>query len=243
MKPETILKNIVKVIRESDELQGVACKYADSRSFASNPVSCFTLCLGVGKIKFERHTESSSPDFFTELDLCLLAPSGAGGKRLSEVALRIGESIRENISVSSLEIGEARFNEVSSILFCDIKVTVEDTSLSDTVCRFLVSGVDIEDIISFEIESNGETAKRAQLLNGYIYEETGYVINLKTAGPLFRRGSGFTVQIDYESLREVYRNCKIQQVKRQLSDSSGLSFSYEITAESCELSEKEVQSE
>lgn len=246
MKPDSILKTIVNAVKAKEELQGVVCKYADSRDFAQNPVCNFTLCLGVGKVRFVKDADSASPEFSTDFNLCLLAPSGAGGKRLSEMSQWVGEAIRESVSVSSLEIGAAEFNDTSATLYSDITVTVEDTSLADAECDLLISGVRIEDLISFEIESSEETEKCGQLLNGYSFEETGtaqYLISLKTSGPLFRRGSGFTVQIDYESTREVFRGCKINKAKRELNKLGNVSFSYEITAESYEFSEKEVQSE
>lgn len=246
MKPDSILKTIVEAVKAKEELQGVVCKYADSRDFAQNPVCGFTLCLGVGKTKYQKSSDSSNPELTTELKLCLLAPSGAGGKRLSEMAQWIGETIRECVTVSSLEICEAKFNDVSSTLYSDITVIVEDTSLGDTACNLLISGVPVEDVISFEAESSGLTQKQGKLLNGYSFEETGskeYLINLKTRGPLFRRAAGFTVQISYTSLREVYRDCKIHRSKRELSKWGNLSFSYEITAESYELFENGVQYE
>lgn len=110
----------------------------------------------------------------------------------------------------------------------------------------MISGVSVDDVISFEAESCEATEKRPRLLNGYSLEATGvteYMITLKTFSPLFRRGSGFTLQISYENLREVYKNCAIRKAKRELSKWGNLSFTYEITAESYELYEKEVQVE
>lgn len=242
MTPDGILDKIVTAIKEKDELMGVVCKYGNSRNFASNPVTAFTLCLSVGKTKLERNSESFASDYSSEFDLCLLAPSGAGGKRLSEVALWIGEAIREKVAVSALEISSAKFNDISNTLFCDIKVTVEDVSPLDRVCRFLISGVSVDDIVSFEIDTCETTGKRAELLNGLSVVDKGYLMKLKTASPLFRRGLGFSVQVDYEKHTETYRECEIKKEKRCMSGTN-ISFSYEITAESCEYSEKEVQDE
>lgn len=245
MKTDNIIKSIVDAVKSKDELACVTCVYSHSRDIAENPVCSFTLCIGLGKAKYAKNPDSSSPDFTTEVKLCLLAPSGAGGKRLSEVSLWIAEAIRENLSISSLEVSEPEYNETSSTLFADIKVTVEDVSLADTVCHLYIDGVKTEGVVSFEIESAELTEKHPQLLNGYTPSKTGaeeFFIKLKTQSFL-KLSDEAELRFGFGAYDEVYSGCSISKIKRELSRWGNLCFTFDITAKSCELVVKEVQND
>ena len=244
MKPDSIIKGIVDAVKAKKELSGVSCVYAYSREFSQNPVCAFTLCLGVGKTRFEKNPDSASPLFCTEINLCLLAPSGAGGKRLSEVSMWISEAIRESLSVNSIEVESPKFNSTNSTLFADIKVVVEDTSLAEAVCGLYIDGTKEQGLILFEIESDDNLEKEGKLLSGYSFAETGktgFTIKLKTARLLKTRADEFELRLDYDGFCEEYRSCRVNKITRGLSQWGSLSFTYDIKAKSMELFEKEVQ--
>lgn len=246
MKPDSILKEIVKAVKSKEELKGVRCVYSHNREFAQNPVCAFTLCLGVGKSRFEKNPDSSNPQYSTEFNLCLLAPNGAGGKRLSEMALWISEAIRESLDVNLVEVGSSQFNSTDSALFTDIKVVVEDTSLADTVCDLYIDGAFAEGLLLFEIESSERLIKEGSLLAGYSFTDSGskeYSIMLKTSKLLNVKSEGFVLKLEYDDFYEEYEGCRINKITRNLSQWGSLSFTYDIKAQSMKLCEKEVQDE
>ncbi len=246
MKPDSIIKGIVDAVKSKEELKGVSCVYSHSREFSQNPVCAFTLCLGVGKTRFEKNPDDSLPQFSTEIKLCLLAPSGAGGKRLSEMSLWISEAIRENLSVSVIEVGSPQFNSTNSALFADIKVVVEDTSLAETVCGLYIDGSKEQGLTLFEIESADKLSEEGKLLAGYSLAETGktdFAIKLKTTRLLKIKAEEFELRLECEGFYEEYKGCRVNKVTRNLSQWGSLSFTYDIKSKSMELFEEEVQGE
>lgn len=244
MKFDSIIKSIVSAVKSKEDLQGVTCIYSNSRNISENPVCSFTLCLGLGRVKYAENPNRLANEFSTEIKMCLLAPTGAGGKQLSEVSWQIAEAIRENLSISAIEISEPSYNGTSSTLFADIAVTVEDLSLADTTCDFYINGEKTEGIVSFEIQSTELKEKEPELLNGYIYSSSGaesFFVELKTSGFL-NISDESELEFSYESYSEKYSRCCVIKIKRELSRWGNLSFTYEITAESSELTMKEVHS-
>lgn len=238
MKPDTIIKSIVAAVKSKEELSSVVCVYSDSREVAQNPVCAFTLCMGLHRVKYSRNPDSSSPDFLTSVKLSLLAPAGAGGKRLTEVAMWITDAIRENLSVSLIEVTDPRYIDTSSTLYSDITVTVEDVSIAeDASCELYIDGKKAEGIISYTIESSAVYEKQPELLNGYSLADSGekqYLIKLKTKR-ILNLGDGFSLVFSTENYRESFLNCKVKKINRELTKWGNLSFAYEITAESTEV--------
>jgi len=232
MKPDIVMKDIAAAVKSKAELSSVVCIYSNKREISQNPVCSFTLSIGLGKSKYLKNYEGSEPEISTEFKLCLLAPFGAGGKRVSEVALWISEAIRENLSVSSIEIQEPQYNETNASLFCDIKVTVEDISVADTACSVYTDDALVQNVVSFEIESEELLEKCPSLLNGYSYENTGkngFFIKLQTRTAL-KLSDTFTLKLCFENSKEIYKECKVSHVTRELSKWGNLRFSYEIKA-------------
>lgn len=241
MKPQKLLEAVRAAVTAKDELQGIVCKYGNARSFAASPVGCFILCFSIAKTDYKKEADYASARICTRLKLCLLAPQGAGGKRLSEIALLVGEAIRESISGISVEIGEVKHNEISNTLYSDI--SVEEAS-EDKVCRVSISGVTLKNVISLKIESDELLSKKGQLLNGFVYEEKkcqGYFITLRIAEVLFRNSNGFSLQINQGAKSEVYTDCKVLGSNRELSEDGEFSFVYRLRASTCRIYENGVQ--
>ena len=238
MKPDSIIKSIVCAVKSKEELKSVTCVYADSRDTAQNPVCSFTLCLGLGRLKYSKDSDTDSHKLLTAVKLSLLAPTGAGGKRLTEVAMWITEAISESLSVSLIEVTEPRFIDTSSTLYSDITVTVEDEDLdNDSVCRLYADGNLAKGIVSFSMEGTVPYEKQPELLNGYRLIKSGeseLFIKIKTES-LLKIGEVFELMFSLEDYREVYKNCRIKKLDRQLSRYGNLSFYYEIIAESLEV--------
>ncbi len=237
MTPESIIKCIVRAVKSKEELKCVTCVYSDARDMAQNPVCSFTLCMGLGRVKYSKNHDSASPEFLTSIKLSLLAPLGAGGKRLTEVAMWITEAVREALNVSLIEVSEPRFIDTSSTLYSDITVTVEEVSLADTSCKVYINSAEAEGIISYEIESAELTEKEPQLLNGYTVVNTSskeHFIKLKTKS-LLKLSDAFELKLSFENYSEVYKACKLNKVSRELTKWGNMSFTYEIIAESTEV--------
>lgn len=244
MKTDSIMKSILKAVKSKEELKAVTCVYSKSRDFASNPVCSFTLCVGIGKAEYYYNPDDSGSQFTTEVSLCLLAPSGAGGKRLSEMSLWIAEAIKDQLSVRSIKVSEPKYNDTSSTLFADISVTVEDVSLADIPCRMYVDGEYLEGLVSFESESKEVYEEKQELLNGGTYK-TGdiyYLLKLKTQRPL-KPYDGFELRFESDGYEEVYSSCSVNKAQRELSKYGDMSFCYDITAKGLILSGNEVQDE
>lgn len=238
MKPDSIIKSIVRAVKSKEELGSVVCVYSDSRETAQNPICSFTLCMGLGRIKYSKDFDTNRPGFLTAIKLSLLAPSGAGGKRLTEVAMWITEAIRESLSVSLIEVTEPRYIDTSSTLYADITVTIEDESLAeDSACEIYADEVLAEEIISYCVESTENYERQPELLKGYTLTNNGekeYCIKIKSRKPL-KIGDVFTLKFYFDGYREVYENCRVKKLNRELSKWGNLSYSYEITAESTEV--------
>lgn len=238
MKPDSIIKSIVSAVKSKEELGSVVCVYSDSRETAQNPICSFTLCLGIGRIKYSKDSDTNRPGFLTTIKLSLLAPSGAGGKRLTEVAMWITEAIRESLSVNFIEVSEPEVIEASSTLYSDITVTIEDESLAeDSACEIYADEVLAEGIISYCVESTETYEKHPELLKGYKLINSGekeVLIKLKTESSL-KIGEVFTLEFCFDGYREVYKNCRVKKLNRELSKWGNLSYSYEIMAESAEV--------
>lgn len=229
MKPDNVMKAIAAAVKSKEELRGVVCVYKNKRTQAQNPVSSFTLCIEPGKSKYTKYTESE-PSLYTEIKLCLLAPLGAGGKRLSERGFWIFEAIKESVSVSSVEVCEPRYNDTNSTLYSDITVTIEDISTEESNYGIYIDGNLAEGLVSFEVESAELTEKKGELLNGYTFEKTGYkdfLIKLKTRSPM-EFSEVFTIKV---SENEIYEKCRVHKALRELSKWGNLNFTYIIRAE------------
>ncbi len=236
MKSDNLPEIVKTAVKSREELQGVVCKYMDSRDFASNPVCAFTLCIGMGKTRFTNSSDGLDVTSEKEIKLCLLAPSGAGGKRLYEVACWISEAVKEVLTVSSVEIGEVKFQNTNSTLYLDIVIKVEETEKADASqdngreFEIVVSGMVLEGVVSIEVNSD-VVEKRGQLLNGYRLAEKSmveYRIALKMEVPLFRYGSSFTLEIRNPDKRDIYSECIAVNSKKTYLSSGEVSYCYDI---------------
>lgn len=236
MKSENIIKRIVSAVKSRDELKCVTCIYADSRVTAQNPVCNFTLCIGLHRIKYSRNPDTRNSELLTTIKLRLLAPSGAGGKRLCEMAVWISEAIRENLNVSFIEVTDPRFIDTSTTLYSDITVTVADENSENDFGEIYIDGVE-ERVVSCVVESTELSEKRPQLLNGYTVSNSGkkeIFIKLESKTALrFRENSD--VMICTGDYKEILRNCRVKKAYRRITEFGALSFTYEIIAESTEV--------
>ncbi len=245
MKTDSIIKNIINAVKSKEELSGVTCIYSNSRDTAENPVCSFTLCIGIGKSEYKSASSDSDFGFTAEVKLCLLAPSGAGGKRLSEISQWVAEAIGEAVNVSRIEISEPQYTDTSSTLFTDILLKVEGVSVAEAGCQFYIDDTLFNDVVSFEAESTAETEKKPELLNGYSIYYTGkkgYSIKLKTKRFL-KVGESFELRLEYSDCQEVYYGCVVSKLKRVQTRSGEVTFSYDAEAEDMKLLQKEVQDE
>ncbi len=237
MKPDNVIKSIARAVKSKEELKCVTCVYADTRDIAQNPVCSFTLCLGLNRIKYSKNPDSLSPEILTSVKLSLLAPLGAGGKRLTDVAMLITEAVKEALNVSLIEVSEPRFIETSSTMYSDITVTVEEISLADASCEIYLDSVKAEGVISYEIDSSVITEKEPQLLKGYTIVNTDaeeYNIKLK-AKSFFNLSDTFELKLSFEKYSEVYKACRVSKISQELSKWGNRSFTYYIVSESCEV--------
>lgn len=238
MKPDSVLKSIVTAIRSREELSSVVCVYSDSREVAENPLCSFTLCLGLGRFKYTKESDTNIPEFFTSVKLSLLAPSGAGGKRLTEVAMWIAEAVRENLSVSLIEISEPKTIETCSVLCTDITIIVKD-EITDEVssCEVYIDGEKAECVISFDAENELTFEKHPELLNGYKFvpvNKNECSVRLK-AKEILNLRNVFVLTLVADGYRETYKNCRVKRMNRQFNSWGSFSADYEITAEIMEV--------
>lgn len=237
MKPEKIINSIVSAVKSKEELRMINCMHSESREIARNPVCGFTLCLGLNNIKYNKNPDTAALQYLTSVKLSLLAPSGAGGKHLSEIAWQISEAIREKLDVNHIEVSEPKHIETSHTMFCEIFITVEDIEISDTINRIYINSVLEEKVISYEIESVALTEKIPELLKGYKQINTGrkeYTIKLKTESPI-EFTDVFELGLKFDDYGAIYRNCMVKKVAEELSKWGLISFSYHIVAEECEV--------
>ncbi|MBR3987852.1 MAG: hypothetical protein IKK10_00930 [Clostridia bacterium] len=245
MKTDSIIKAIVNAVKSKEELSGVACVYSRNRNAAENPVCSFTLCIGIGKSEYNSQYSNSTFGFTTEVKLCLLAPTGAGGKRLSEMSQWVAEAINESLRISRIEISEPRYLDTSGTLFTDIVIKVEDVNVTDAGCQLYVDDALFNGLVSFEVASTAAVEKKPELLNGYRISDTGktdFNIKLKTKMFLKIHGSS-ELKFDFGNFTEVYCGCCVSKLNRVQTQSGEVTFIYDITAESMTFFEKEVQDE
>ncbi len=246
MKYDNLLEKVKTAVKSRDELQGVVCKYKDSRDFAANPVSAFTLCLGMGKTKLTNFADGLDLTYEKEIKLCLLAPNGAGGKRLYEMACWVGEAVKESLAVSSIEIGEVKFQGVNNSLYADIVVKVKDSVPCEESFDVYVSGVKLEDVISIEVKSSDNFEKKGQLLNGYSLSAKSaieYGITLKMKVPLFRYGSSFTLVIEHADRRDTYSECVTVNSTKIYLSSGEVCYCYDLVSYKYEEKYRGVEDE
>jgi len=245
MKIQSVVNSIISAVKSKDELKGVNCIYSLSPDIAENPLCAFTLCIALGKAQYKSDETTRGSSFLTEVKLSLLAPSGAGGKRLSEVALWVCEAIRESLSVSLITVSEPKVLSTSSALYSDISVTVEDVSFEDSDFDIYVNGVFAEGVVLFEAESIYATEKKAELLKGYRETKTGdceYILKLTSLKSL-KNTDILRVKADYKDFEEVYLDCSVLKCRREINKSGEVSFCYTVRAQNMERTYKEVQSE
>ena len=234
MEYNALYQAIVKAIRSKEELSSVTCIYGNRREVSQNPVCGFTLSFEIGKSKFTSKTDTSSQKNVTEVKLCLLAPSGAGGKRLTEVASWIVQAVREQSSYfqySEITVGSPNYDESSAILSLDITIVYSEEAMSDSKNLVIIDGFLVEDLISFKAQSKERTEKgEGELLNGYSTTRISYYeISLTSGSFLELPEKGFTIRLRADR-DETYSGCSLDSFRRELNDTDKIVYSYEITA-------------
>lgn len=231
MKPDLIMKKIAEAVKAKEELSAVVCRYSESKETAPNPVCGFTLCLGVDKSGFVRNSDNSF-DYNCSIKLCLLAPSGAGGKRLLEVAQWIIEAVRECVEVESAQVSGAKFNSDKHNIYCDILVAVKETQeKTESELKLRINGEALEGVVSAQAQSVEEVKKKGQLLNGYTeVRKEGYILSITTDIPLKAFDSLFEVEFDFGGFTEIYEGAEIREYTHKITSTGGHNFIYEIKA-------------
>lgn len=229
MRPQEIINRIVKAVKSADELSNVTCVYSDSREVSENPVCGFTLCIGTGKVKFKK-TDNNIDSIKTEM--CLLAPTGAGGKRLSEVSLWIAEAIKGSIKDATIEVSEPRYNEVTAVLYTDIALWVEHESLLSDACTFYIDDVLVDKVVEIAVESSELAEKVPVLLNGYHFEKSKcvfYTISFTTEESLRIRETS-EIKLCFEDYCEIYSGCVPGNAKKIIDKSGAVKYKYCVYA-------------
>ena len=246
MKPDNLLEKVKAAVKSREELQGVVCRYKYSRDVSSNPVCAFTLFLGMGKTKVANSADGLDVTREKEIKLCLLAPVGAGGKRLYEMACWVGEAIKEELSVNSIEVGEVKCEDTNNSLYSDIVVRIDDSQDIGENFGVFVSGIKLEDVISVEVKSDESFEKKGSLLNGYSLRAKSVVehrIALKMKVPLFRYGSSFTLTIEDGDRRDTYSDCVAVNSAKTYLASNEVCYCYNIVSYKAEVGYRGVEDE
>lgn len=232
MKPDDMLEMIKSAVKSREELQGVVCRFKDGRGLAANPVCAFTLCLGMGKTKLTKSADGLDLTCEKEIKLCLLAPGGAGGKLLYEMACRVGEAVKEALPVSLIEIGEVKCQSTGNNLYSDILIKIEESESSEEVFDLVVSGVKLDGVVSLEV-SGDRFEKKGQLLEGYSLSEKSvaeYKLTLKMKEPLFRDKHRFTLEIRHRDRSEIYWECIAVNSKNTYLSSGDTCYCYDLVS-------------
>jgi len=229
MRPQEIINRIVKAVNSAEELSNVTCVYSDSREVSENPVCGFTLCIGTGKVKIK-----SSVDCLDSIktEMCLLAPTGAGGKRLSEVSLWIAEAVKNEIKDATIEISEPRYNEVTAVLYTDIALWVEHESLLSDACACYIDDALVDKVLEVAVESSELSEKVPVLLNGYSFEKSKavfYVLSFTTEESLRIRDTS-EIKLCFEDYCEIYSKCVLGNAKKIIDKSGAVKYKYCVYA-------------
>ena len=230
-----LFSSIAKAVKAKEELSMVTCIYADRREISQNPVCGFTLAFEAGAKRYINATENSVKKEITEVKLCLLAPSGAGGKRLAEVSEWIAQAIRESEcddECSEIVISSPSYNETSSVLYTDITVSFSREVLAEPETIVFVNGAAVEKLVSFSAERKENIQKgEGELLNGYTSADMFYYsLNLSAEVPLKNISGEFTLKLKASETVEEYRKCKVDTYNCKYISGDKMIFGYSITS-------------
>lgn len=236
MEYNALYKSIVKAIKAKEELMGVTCIYANRREISQNPVCGFTLTFEIAESKYTSKTDTSAQKNITKVKLCLLAPSGAGGKRLSETAAQITQAIREQSSFfqySEIITGKPVYDASSAILSLDISVIYEEEALSDPKNMVIIDGFWVENLIYFKAQRKERTEKgEGELLNGYASSKIFYYeIEFSSSSFVDLPDKGFTVRLRAADRDETYSQCSLEAFIRELKEKDKTIYTYKIMAQ------------
>ena len=229
----SLFESIAKAIKSKDELSMVTCIYSNSREISQNPVCGFTLSFEAGKTRHINATQDSEIKEIAEVKLCLLAPLGAGGKRLCEVAEWIAEAIRDDGSsevYTEIVISKPSYNETASVLSTDITVIYSREAVSEPEIKFYVDGIYIDRMVSFSAERKVKTEKLdEQLLNGCsTVDMVYYSLKLSVEVPLKNISGEFNLRIDSPEGTEEYKRCTIKSFNHKYLATDKMIYSYDI---------------
>lgn len=230
LKPDVIMKKIAEAVKAREELASVVCRYTESTDTLPNPVCAFTLFFGTGKSGFVRNSDNSLKETLC-VKLCLLAPTGAGGKRLGEMAQWVAEAVRGCVNAEALQITETRIRENTNSLYREILVEIEE-SVTESQKSFLrINGKDVEGFVSAQVQSVEETEKKGQLLNGYtVVCKEDFLLSITTSYPL-RFYHIAEIELGFNEPVEVYEGIEIIKSSHKITSEGNHSFVYEIKAE------------
>lgn len=234
MSYSSLFDSVAKAVKAKEELSMVTCIYSNRREISQNPVCGFTLAFEAGKTRHINATDISERKVITEVKLCLLAPSGAGGKRLCEVAEWIAQAVRESKSYeeySEIVISEPSYNETSSVLSTEIIVSFSREALSDPKTMVFVGGIYVERMVSFSAESKEKVEKEGELLNGYSFaKKVYYSISLSAEVPLKNISEKFDLMLRAPEGVEEYKDCEVEFYKQKYLSADKVLYSYDIIA-------------
>ncbi len=230
----TLFDLISEAVKSKEELSMVTCIYSGRREISQNPVCGFTLVFEAGAKRYINAAENSDRREVAEVKLCLLAPSGAGGKRLAEVADWIAQAVKENKAFeeySEIIISKPSYNETSAVLSTDIIVSFSRIAVTDPDTMVFIDGKYVERMVSFSVESKENSEKEGELLNGYSFDDkVCYSINLSAEVPLRNVSGEFVLRLRASETTEEYRGCRVKSYSCKYISKNKMLFSYSITA-------------
>ncbi len=231
----SLFDSVAKAIKKKEELSMVTCVYAHRREISQNPVCGFTLAFEAGAKRYADASETVGRKEITEVKLCLLAPSGAGGKRLAECAEWISQAIRESEcddECSEIVISSPSYNETASVLYTDITVSFLKEYLSEPETVVLINDENVERLVSFSAERKVRSQQgEGELLNGQSFVDVFYYsVNLSAEIPLKNLTGEFTLRLKTSEAEEEYRRCRIDSYSCKYLSGNKMIFSYSITS-------------
>ncbi|MBE6793697.1 MAG: hypothetical protein E7532_01985 [Ruminococcaceae bacterium] len=230
---DTVLKSLIQSVKSKPELSMVTCIYGNRRELSQNPNCSFVLSFETEKVNLSRDKRQ---DFLFEKEykLSLLAPSGASGKRLSEVALWVSEALQEAATdgvVKSIIIEKQQYSDTTAVLYSDIYVVVGDIAHSK-LCSVYFNDKLQTGITEVNFRSAETSEKTGELLNGYHEVKENYItISIQSKNSLSVPAYPFELMLESEESRDVFVNCVIVSERFVQNMAEGISYSYEIKGE------------
>ena len=226
------IKSFAEAVKSRHELSVITCVYGNSRELSQNPNCGFVLSFEVGKAKFS-NDETQGFLWTKEYKLSLLAPTGASGKRLSEVAFWVAEALKDarvDGNLESVTIEKQHYNETTAVLYCEIVAVVANVKEAK-VCKVYFNSKLQSGVTSLSSQSMETSVKSGELLNGYVEAlEKYYAITIVSDRSLVLPVGAFEISLESDGYEDVYTSC-VAVSEKCLVTASGMSYTYEIKGE------------